>query len=63
MRRVRLRVHGFQALDGDVGVDLGRRELGVAEHRLEVTDVTAGVVHERRHRKPSWATPPACPSA
>jgi hypothetical protein len=42
-------VHRLQALDRDVGVALGGRELSVAQSRLEIADVTAGVVHERRH--------------
>ena len=33
----------------DVGVDLGRRELRMAQHLLEIPDVGAGIVHERGH--------------
>lgn len=50
MRRVRPRVHGLQALDRDVRVDLRRRELRVAQDLLEIADVGAGVVHQGRHR-------------
>jgi hypothetical protein len=50
MRRMRCRVHVLQALDRDVRVNLRRRELRVPQHLLQITDVGAGVVHERRHR-------------
>lgn len=49
---MRLGVHRFQALDGDVRVDLGRRELRMPEHLLEITDVRAGIMHQGRHRVP-----------
>ena len=40
MRRV---VGGLQALDGDVCVDLSRREARVAEERLHAAQVRAGI--------------------
>ena len=45
-----LGMHGLEALDRDVRVDLGRRELRMAQDLLQVADVGAGVVHQRRHR-------------
>ena len=35
----------FEALGGDVGVDLGRNEVGVAEKFLDAAEVGAGVEH------------------
>ncbi len=37
-------MHFFEMLVGDVGVDLGSGDVGVAEHGLDGTDV--GAVHE-----------------
>jgi len=36
--------------DGDLGVDFRCRELGVAQHRLDVTDVGSVFEHQRGHR-------------
>jgi hypothetical protein len=40
----------LQLPDRHLGVDLGGRELGVPEHRLDVADVGAVLQHQRRHR-------------
>ena len=36
-------------MQADPGVDLGRLELGVAEHLLDEADVGAALEHQRRH--------------
>ena len=43
--RVGLAVGFFQALDGDVGVDLGGGDAGVAEEGLNAAEIGAGVEH------------------
>jgi len=43
------RVHLLEPRDRDPRVDLCGREIGVAEHLLDVTDVGAALEHERGH--------------
>src|SRR5258708_6795100 len=47
---MRARVHLLEPLDRDMRIDLGRRELRMAQHLLEIADVGAGIMHQRRHR-------------
>jgi hypothetical protein len=47
---MRERVHLFEFRDRDVGIDLGGRELRVAQDRLDEADVSAVGKHVGRHR-------------
>lgn len=40
----------LQRSDGDLGIDLGRLDVFVAEHLLDVPDVRPALVHQRGHR-------------
>ena len=51
-------VDRLQGPDGDLGVNLGRREFGVAEHRLDVAEIGAAFQHDRREGVPEQMTRP-----
>ena len=42
-------VHGFERVNGDVGVDLSRVEARVTKHLLDKADIGAAFEHERGH--------------
>ena len=46
----------LELFDGDMGVDLGRLELGVAERLLDEADVGAPFEDQRRHHVPEEVT-------
>lgn len=58
VRRMGALVHRLELPDQDAGVELGGRELGVAEQGLEVAYVGAVLEHQRRGGRPSPQSQP-----
>ena len=52
-------LHLSELPDRDLGIDLRRRELAVAQDRLDVTDVCPVIEHQRRHRVTEDVAAPA----
>lgn len=46
------RMHGLEARDRDLRVDLRARQLRVPQHGLDVPDIGAALEHQCRHRVP-----------
>lgn len=47
--RMGLAMHVFEGLLADLGIDLGRAKVTVAEHLLDMADVRAVIQHGHNH--------------